>query len=249
MLAEKEWLFINDVIREVYAANSLRQLGEHFLLLIRKLIPFHSAIFTIIDNGYTVREQQYAAINMDEDTIREYNETYAEQDYTNEVLSFPKSTSYRDSDLIRDEQKQKTDMYRNWLLPRGIKYSGGLILKLENSLIVCITIFRDDKNGMLSNRDLYILDLFIGHLEYMIKRLLIEQPNRFFDYKTMKQYAKLSQREKEIIPYVLKGYSNDDLSEVFCISQSTAKKHVYSILSKFQVASRGELIKLISSQV
>ncbi|MCI8646329.1 MAG: helix-turn-helix transcriptional regulator [Firmicutes bacterium] len=249
MLAEKEWLFINDVIREVYAANSLRQLGEHFLLLIRKLIPFHSAIFTIIDNGYTVREQQYAAINMDEDTIREYNETYAEQDYTNEVLSFPKSTSYRDSDLIREEQKQKTDMYRNWLLPRGIKYSGGLILKLENSLIVCITIFRDDKNGMLSNRDLYILDLFIGHLEYMIKRLLIEQPNRFFDYKTMKQYAKLSQREKEIIPYVLKGYSNDDLSEVFCISQSTAKKHVYSILSKFQVASRGELIKLISSQV
>ncbi len=249
MLAEKEWLFINDVIREVYAANSLRQLGEYFLLLIRKLIPFHSAIFTIIDNGYTVREQQYAAINMDEDTIREYNETYAEQDYTNEVLSFPKSTSYRDSDLIREEQKQKTDMYRNWLLPRGIKYSGGLILKLENSLIVCITIFRDDKNGMLSNRDLYILDLFIGHLEYMIKRLLIEQPNRFFDYKTMKQYAKLSQREKEIIPYVLKGYSNDDLSEVFCISQSTAKKHVYSILSKFQVASRGELIKLISSQV
>lgn len=249
MLAEKEWLFINDVIREVYAANNLRQLGEQFLLLIRKLIPFHSAIFTIIDNGYTVREQQYAAINMDENTIREYNETYAEQDYTNAVLSFPKSTSYRDSDLIREEQKQKTNMYRNWLAPRGIKYGGGLILKLESQLIACITIFRDDKNGMLSDRDLYILDLFIGHLEYMVKCLLIEQPNRFFDYKTMKQYGELSQREKEIIPYVLKGYSNDDLSEAFCISQSTAKKHVYSILAKFQVASRGELIKLISSQI
>lgn len=249
MLTEKEWLFINEVIREVYGANNLRQLGEYFLLLIRKLIPFHSAIFTIIDNGYTVREQEYAAINMDEKTIREYNETYAEQDYTNAVLSFPKSTSYRDTDLIREEQKQKMDMYRNWLAPRGIKYSGGLILKLENQLIACITIFRDDKNGMLSNRDLYILDLFIGHLEHMVTCLLIEQPNRFFDYKTMKQYQELSQREKEIIPYVLKGYSNDDLSETFCISQSTAKKHVYNILSKFQVASRGELIKLISSQM
>ena len=119
MLTEKEWLLINDIIKEIYAAKNLKQFGETFLLLIRKLIPFRSAAFTIIDNGFTVREQQYAGINLPASSIREYNEKYADQDYTNEILSFPKSTSYRDTDLINEEQKQKTTIYREWLAPPG----------------------------------------------------------------------------------------------------------------------------------
>lgn len=248
MLTEKEWLLINDIIKEIYAAKNLKQFGETFLPLIRKLIPFRSAAFTIIDNGYTVREQQYAAINLSESSIKEYNEKYADKDYTNDILSFPKSTSYRDNDLINEEQKRKTKIYREWLAPQGKKYSGGLIIKLENQLTSCMTLFRDEMNGPFSDRELYILDLFIGHMESIIGYLLIEQQNRFMDFKTMQAYQKLSGREKEIIPYILKGYSNDDLSELFYISSSTAKKHVYSILSKFQVSSRGELIKLIASQ-
>ncbi len=121
MLTEKEWLLINDIIKEIYAAKNLKQFGETFLLLIRKLIPFRSAAFTIIDNGFTVREQQYAGINLPASSIREYNEKYADQDYTNEILSFPKSTSYRDTDLINEEQKQKTTIYREWLAPPGEK--------------------------------------------------------------------------------------------------------------------------------
>lgn len=148
---------------------------------------------------------------------------------------------------MKSRNRKQRSIGNGWP-PQGKKYGGGLTIKLENRLISCITLFRDEMNGPLSDRELYILDLFIGHMESIIGYLLIEQQNRFMDFKTMQAYQKLSGREKEIIPYVLKGYSNDDLSEIFYISSSTAKKHVYSILSKFQVSSRGELIKLIASQ-
>lgn len=53
---------------------------------------------------------------------------------------------------------------------------------------------------------------------------------------------KLTQREKEIIVLVYKGYNNAEIAEELYISQNTVKHHVYNIFKKLNVKSRVELI-------
>ena len=62
MLTEKEWLFINEIIQEIYKSKTLSGLGEIFLLLIRKLIPFKAAELTLVDDQ--LHDKQYAAVGI-----------------------------------------------------------------------------------------------------------------------------------------------------------------------------------------
>ena len=245
MLTEKEWLFINEIIQEIYKSKTLSGLGEIFLLLLRKLIPFKAAELTLVDDQ--LHDKQYAAVGISEDDVREYNEKYVKSDYRNAIFTFPKSMSYCDSDLINEEKKRDTALYKNWLAPMGMEFCGGLMIRVSREMICCINIFRGEAHGSLTERDLFILDLFIGHLENIIAGLMTETAAGTLKYEYMKEYDSLTRREKEIFPYILKGYSNSDISEAFYVSESTAKKHVYNIISKFGVSSRGELIKYVIS--
>jgi DNA-binding CsgD family transcriptional regulator len=58
----------------------------------------------------------------------------------------------------------------------------------------------------------------------------------FFD-----QYN-ISSREKEIVPLILQGESNQRISDTLCISPNTLKTHIRNIYAKFGVKSRVEFI-------
>ena len=56
--------------------------------------------------------------------------------------------------------------------------------------------------------------------------------------------ADLTRREQEVLALLVKGMSNPEIAERLVISRSTVKVHISSILSKLEVASRGEAISL-----
>ena len=243
-LKEKEWLYINDLIRKLYEQKNMQDLGDTFLLSVRKLIKYKAAMFAVVSSDFTVvMDKSSFTSNLDADNIQIYNEQFAYQDFTNPVLSFPMSTSFRDSDIIEDEQMLKHTFYREWLKPKGYRHVGGLLVKVPNQVDVIVSFCRDETNGPLQDRECFILELFIGHLENIINSIMQPKESNFADYMELDVYNSLSLREKEIFPYILKGYSNQELADEFCISVSTAKKHVYSILRKFNLNSRGDLIK------
>lgn len=246
-LKEKEWLFINDLIKKLYEQKNMQNLGNTFLLSIRKLIKYKAAMFVVVSSDFTViLDKSSFSSELDEDHIRVYNEKYAYQDFTNPVLSFPMSTSFRDSDFIEDDQMLKHSFYREWLKPSGFRHCGGLFVKVPNQVNVIVSFCRDEANGPLQDRECFILDLFIGHLENIISSIMQPRENNFVDFEKFDAYNNLSKREKEILPYVLKGYSNQELADEFYISVSTAKKHVYSILRKFNLNRRGDLNKYMT---
>ena len=243
-LKEKEWLYINDLIRKLYEQKNMQDLGDTFLLSVRKLIKYKAAMFAVVSSDFTVvMDKSSFTSNLDADNIQIYNEQFAYQDFTNPVLSFPMSTSFRDSDVIEDEQMLKHTFYREWLKPKGYRHVGGLLVKVPNQVDVIVSFCRDETNGPLQDRECFILELFIGHLENIINSIMQPKESNFADYMELDVYNSLSLKEKEIFPYILKGYSNQELADEFCISVSTAKKHVYSILRKFNLNSRGDLIK------
>ena len=242
-LTEKEWLMVNDIIKDIYTAETIREMEESFLLLIRKLVPYKIGVFSIVNEDYTVDENQSVVIGDGTESMHRYNEFYVQHDYTNDILSYPKSTVYCDTDIIDPEKKKQIIFYRYWMQPSHLDYSGGMLIRCEGHICACVTMFRSEIYGQLKEKELFVLELFIGHLENILNGFFDRAQKSSFKFDSLEGYELLSARECEILPFILKGYSNSDLAEKFGISDSTAKKHVYNILVKVNAKSRGELIK------
>jgi two-component system, NarL family, response regulator LiaR len=54
----------------------------------------------------------------------------------------------------------------------------------------------------------------------------------------------LTEREIEVLRYVVKGYRNVDIATALVISPATVKKHVVNILTKLKVANRTEAVNV-----
>jgi DNA-binding NarL/FixJ family response regulator len=55
----------------------------------------------------------------------------------------------------------------------------------------------------------------------------------------------LTERQKEILKYILEDYSNDDIADRLCISKRTIETHRRNIMNKLNVKSKYALLKLI----
>lgn len=56
----------------------------------------------------------------------------------------------------------------------------------------------------------------------------------------------LSIREKEVLNFISKGYSNKDIATALFISEKTVKTHLYNIYKKLGISRRTEAISLLS---
>ena len=84
--------------------------------------------------------------------------------------------------------------------------------------------------------------LFVSSILNIIHLILVSESNRMANYP--RQYA-FSEREREIISLIHKGYSNKMIGESLFISPYTVKKHIYNIFRKANVKSRIALLRAI----
>ena len=58
----------------------------------------------------------------------------------------------------------------------------------------------------------------------------------------------LSKRERQVVEWMFRGFSNREISDRMALSQHTVKNYIFHIFEKMGVSSRGELMFLILSQ-
>jgi two-component system nitrate/nitrite response regulator NarL/two-component system nitrate/nitrite response regulator NarP len=99
--------------------------------------------------------------------------------------------------------------------------------------------------------DAYVLkDAFIDEIVYGLKT--IERGGKFYSATLLeslkknteeeKELESLTEREIEVLLLLSRGYSNADISTTLYIAEGTVKKHINSILSKFQFKNRVEAV-------
>lgn len=255
ILTDKEWKTINDIIGKIYRATEFEELGGTFLMLIRKLVPYKYALFALMKEStggiYKIDLDHCALVDQDASRICEYNEKFAADDFTNQGFRYPESTTYRDTDIVNESLLVKSKYYREYRIPHKQKYDGGIMIKTPDGISACITLMRDELFEALSDKELYILEVFIKHIEYMIDKVVLKEHKVELSLDIIENYDELSNQEKEIVPYIICGFSNKDLCIKFNISESTVKKHIHSILNKLECKDKGSLINkfLISSNI
>ena len=68
----------------------------------------------------------------------------------------------------------------------------------------------------------------------------------FLNQQANESVEKLTLREKQVFKYMGLGYSNPQIAAALCITISTVKAHVSSILSKLKVDNRSKVAVIAS---
>jgi len=158
-----------------------------------------------------------------------------------------KSMVYRETDIINDEKRIKSEYYQKVYKPNNWHYSIQMILAREKQFLGVITLYRTIGKENFQYDDVFLLDMLKDHLSF-----------RMFNEKTKgdKIHCKLTitetvikfqltKREEVILRLLLKGLDNDKICEELVISVNTLKKHVLNIYRKLGINNRVQMFMMI----
>lgn len=246
MLKENEWNTINSMLLEIYAIKDFDRYSKTLLKMFRMLIPYTQGYFLVFDENEEIDREKSYFIEMTEESQQKYMDYFYGIDYVNYVFDFEKTTSvYRDTDILEDDIRRKTEFYTGFLKPHDIPFGCGILLIKDGKILGIVNLFRSERLGNFTDKDMYILDVLKFHLANIVENFnLLGRSNRDIKEISKKFIDKydLSPREMEIVELMNSGYSNASIAEKLIISVSTVKKHVYNIYSKVGVKSRTQLL-------
>lgn len=248
MLGENEWNTINNILLELYTINDINSLAKKIMKIIRMLIPYKKGWLLLFDDDEKIIEDKSYFTGFEENSQKAYIEKYYKEDYIKYLYDFASETNvYRDTNILESEIRKNTTFYRNFLEPEDIVYGCGIMAMRNGNIIAFFNLFRNEKSGDFTDKELYILNILKKHFENMVHNVTqISRANVSVE-KNIELFAEkydLTSREKEILHLINKGESNQEIADTLFISLSTVKKHIYNLYSKTDVSSRGQLVSL-----
>jgi len=251
-LAQEIWIQINEFACSMTKLDDIEELRTFFLEQIQTVIPHKKAFFDLgyLQDGNAIFFDP-TSLNMTNSELNAYYDHYLASDYIAWMLPSNHSVLYRDSDIITDSARERTDIYQHWMKPMGVYYSIGSTLFDNGILYGSITLFRASDQDF-TDEEMYILQLLTEHITASFTR---KYPNGIrkslsckCDDGLIEKYH-ITIRENEIISLIFKGLSNREIANNLYITENTVKKHINTIFRKLNVRTRTQLVhNLYSSQ-
>lgn len=248
-LTHAEWLKINSIITDIYNIKDISEMRKSYLEKIRQLVPYQRAFFDLCSESKGSRSFfQPVAVNLSEDSLREYYLKYESMDYSVWALSQDIALSYRDTDLVSDEIRTRSVFFTKWLQPLGIYYEGGCNIVYNGIVYGSVTLMRGQDTGDFQDRELEISNILCQHLCH---RFFADYPNGIREKNFFSPHAAilsrflLTEREYEVLKLIQTGLSNQQISEKLFISNNTTKKHIANLFRKLGVSSRSQIAGVV----
>ena len=248
MLKESEWNTINNILLELYTMDNIEKLSQKIMKVIRMLIPYSKGCFILLDDDQNIIVQNSYFIGFNDKSKQLYIDKYYNQDYIKYLfdISF-ETTAYRDTDILDNDIRKKTDFYVNFLEPEDIVFGCGIMIVRNNRITGIFNLFRNKTSGDFSDKDIYILNVLKKHIENMIHNVTqLSRANATVN-KNLEKFSEkynLTSRECDVLNLINKGYANQEIADELVITLSTVKKHIYNLYGKTGVSSRGQLISI-----
>jgi DNA-binding CsgD family transcriptional regulator len=248
MLTQTEWEKLNDLVITINNIGDSDAMRTAMALIDFDFSEFDIGIIKKASAPQLVDPIMVSKFSkkFEEEFIYQYENIYAPMDYVNWVFMSPESLVYRESDLLNDEVRKQSPFYINYLKVYDLVYISGIVLAGRGRFHGAISLYKCERHGDFSDRDVYILKQLLPHLHARFEADAdkIRKNEKSLSYMLKNQY-KLTNREIEIMGCIYMGQSNAHIAEHVGIAFNTAKKHVYNIYSKLEVQNRTQLIKFI----
>lgn len=256
MLQQQEWEQINQMAGEMNRIRDITKFRKEFLTMLGRLISFDLADFYLNDSKSPNKVKLVDPVvvsrfsqKFNEKFMQEYDRNFGQVDYVRWVFSSHESIVYRESDLINSELRTKSSFYLDYLKPAGFVNVAGVSIADQGVCVGAITLYRTDRYGDFTDKDLYILKQLLPHLQ---NKLTAETEAVEYNVEQSKHSSyylahefNLSRREIQILRLLCDGKNNNEISVQLSISVNTVKKHISNIFNKLNVDSRTQLIHFI----
>lgn len=244
-LTEAEWLVFNDLVLSINVSSNTDDFRHQFLKKLNLLVSFESADFYLGDMTRKNMLIQPIGINKKNESYRTYDKYFFQVDYVQQLLSLAKPLVFRESDILTDAEREKTEFYNDFLKPREMHFICSAIVANQHGLLGDVNLYRSKKNCDFSERDLFILKQLEPHVTnrlYQLKQSRGVPPlKEQGDVSYFATQYRLTDREAEIVHLILLGYNNQEIGDRLFLSINTVKKHVSNILEKTGAANRMQL--------
>ncbi|MDR3596163.1 LuxR C-terminal-related transcriptional regulator [Clostridium sp.] len=247
-MQNNEFLLINNIIYQIYSIPDFDTMKITFLNLLKMLIPNTASSILMADhtNSKNLVCDPICVPEVYSDTEKNYllNE---DEDYTRWVMLSGQCLLIRESDLMPEEERIKTTLYKKCYEPFGLHYSLQLNLVYNDLFLGVITIYRKKEERDFSSDEMFIIKAFSDHLnlrfyEYYTKDSKNSSSTSYSLANLASQYN-LTNREVEVLQLIFQDMDNDQIADKLFISGYTLKKHIQNLYRKFNVSTKWNLLK------
>lgn len=151
-------------------------------------------------------------------------------------------------------EKQEKDAFQLVLLDLMLPGANGweILIKIralpntQNWPVIMLTAVDDEiseSRALYDGADDFItkpfsMKVLLARIEANIRKKQSESSLDFEPHFSTGHFEELTPREKEILNYVAKGYSNKEISQMIFISETTVGNHLSNVFNKLKVTSR-----------
>ncbi|WP_148505176.1 helix-turn-helix transcriptional regulator [Paenibacillus beijingensis] len=177
--------------------------------------------------------------NIEQRAIEEYDQYF----YSLDLLA-PKVVSpmlkegrvLRLRDIVPGAAYEKNPYYHDYMLKYQHYHLMTVYLVSGQRVVGLIDLIRSKNEAPFSDEEVMKLEFIARFLSQRLE--MYKQTVPFFAENTQVQ---LTRKEKEILEYVRKGYSNEEISAQLYISVNTVKTHLLNLYRKTGASNRTEL--------
>lgn len=242
-------LFLNHLIYAIYNIEDFESLKVHILESLKSVIPFECGSISMAEQGDSERMLgDYAVVPERYSAVEEKYRLIERHDISRWQMQTQQAGIFRASDLLDEEQWERTVLYRECYQPFGLYHGVDMTIVQTGRFLGILTLYRQKAQGDFSEDELFLLKLISDHLNARFHRETVAGHSRMSPQlaKVVRSYG-LTARETEIASMVMAGSSNEEISRELAISANTLKKHLQHIYRKTGVTGRVEL-SVLSAQ-
>lgn len=250
MLKNSEWELLNEIIASLYGIQNLQAMRRAFLTRLMRLIDFDLAEFDLAGKESAQKEQLREPVTVsifdkarEASFIKGYETQYYKNDYVSWIFAQPKSMVYRESDLIGETIRKESSFYRDYLAGYDLGNAAGISIISAGRFMGAVTFYKSERKGDFQDRDLYILEMLLPHLENVLETHQKQEEHEQEEVQRILRYRYgITKKELDVMRLILKGKSNGEIARSMGTSPNTVKCQVSSIFGKMEVKSRAQLI-------
>jgi DNA-binding CsgD family transcriptional regulator len=245
-LETNDWVILNSIIYKIHSTENLNEMRTQFLEQMKMVLNFDSADFYLGVEDGSKKLFDPVTYNCDEDL----SQVFDELDYSRGILYSGKSMVYRETDIISDEARTKTEYYRKVYRPNNWHYSLQMILAKNKHFLGVVTFYRTIGKGNFQYDDVFMLDMIKDHLTFRLNKRF-EDKQTVLEKLTVTEVVEkyeLTRREHTILKLLMNGMENHEICEELSISVNTLKKHILNIYRKLGIKNRVQLFKMVKEK-
>jgi DNA-binding NarL/FixJ family response regulator len=122
-----------------------------------------------------------------------------------------------------------------------------IFFRCDGIIIAVLTMMRDSSLSKFSEYEIQKLISIQKFLEYSLN--LTYLPARVSQRKSISKHYELTDRELDVLEWIIAGAENKIVAKELSISLATVKTHLVHIFTKLNVNSRAKLLVKIFSEI